>query len=124
MLGLLLAPLALLHFFWWEPGRTGFFLPCLVHAATGWYCPGCGAQRALHALLHGGMSEAAGFNLLFVLGLPLIGLLALDHLLEKRPVSTFLGARPGLLLPLSFGVLFLFTLLRNLPWPPFNALAP
>ena len=26
---------------------------CVFHALTGWDCPGCGSQRAIHALLHG-----------------------------------------------------------------------
>ncbi|MDE6310754.1 MAG: DUF2752 domain-containing protein [Muribaculaceae bacterium] len=29
---------------------------------TGWDCPGCGAQRALHAILHGRVAEAWGYN--------------------------------------------------------------
>lgn len=27
--------------------------PCAFHAATGYYCPGCGGTRAVYALLHG-----------------------------------------------------------------------
>lgn len=29
---------------------------------TGWDCPGCGSQRALHALLHGRVADAWAFN--------------------------------------------------------------
>lgn len=29
------------------------FPPCAIHAVTGYYCPGCGATRALIALLRG-----------------------------------------------------------------------
>lgn len=28
-------------------------LPCLFHALTGFYCPGCGGTRAVKALFHG-----------------------------------------------------------------------
>jgi hypothetical protein len=42
-------------------GGTGF-LRCPWYAWTGWQCPGCGGQRALHALLHGRLGEALGHN--------------------------------------------------------------
>ncbi len=37
-------------------------LPCLFRAATGYSCPGCGAQRALHSLMHGHFLEAIRYN--------------------------------------------------------------
>ena len=37
-------------------------ITCLFRAATGYSCPGCGAQRALHALLHGYFLEAIRYN--------------------------------------------------------------
>ncbi len=35
---------------------------CLLKTVTGYDCPGCGAQRALHALLHGRIADAWHFN--------------------------------------------------------------
>lgn len=43
---------------------TGYRFPCLFHSATGLNCPGCGSQRALHALIHGHPLEAWSYNLL------------------------------------------------------------
>ncbi|MDE5643629.1 MAG: DUF2752 domain-containing protein [Muribaculaceae bacterium] len=44
---------------------------CVLRLITGYDCPGCGSQRALHALLHGRLGEAWHYNpALFVL-LPL-----------------------------------------------------
>lgn len=37
-------------------------LPCLFRTATGYSCPGCGAQRALHSLMHGHFLEAIRYN--------------------------------------------------------------
>lgn len=38
-------------------GHT-FVTKCTFKLITGYDCPGCGAQRAIHALLHGRLSEA------------------------------------------------------------------
>ncbi len=51
-----------------DPVTQGHWLPhCRVRQLTGYACPGCGAQRALHALLHGRVVEAAGYNLLLAI---------------------------------------------------------
>lgn len=39
---------------------------------TGWKCPGCGSQRAIHALLNGQVWEAVKFNAIFVLSLAIV----------------------------------------------------
>ena len=37
---------------------------------TGWDCPACGGQRALHSLLHGRVGEALHFNPFLVVSVP------------------------------------------------------
>ena len=49
---------------------AGFFPACPIHLWFGIECPGCGATRALAALLHGRWMEAVRLNALFVLLLP------------------------------------------------------
>lgn len=49
------------------PGRFSFYPPCPIHAIFGILCPGCGATRALAALLRGHFAEAVHLNALFVL---------------------------------------------------------
>lgn len=41
---------------------------------TGYKCPGCGSQRATHALLNGQLIEAFKFNAIFVLSLIIIAI--------------------------------------------------
>ena len=54
---------------WFDPAELHLPL-CTFHRLTGWDCPGCGATRATHELLHGRISAAWRANALWVLLLP------------------------------------------------------
>lgn len=60
--------------FFFDPEHNESFLPCPFHWLTGLFCPGCGAQRAVHDLLHGSIAEAASHNAALVISIPLLGL--------------------------------------------------
>lgn len=51
-----------------DPGR--FPVICPFRVATGLWCPVCGSTRGVHALVHGDVAAAAGYNLLLLLALP------------------------------------------------------
>ena len=42
----------------------------LFRELTGFYCPGCGATRALHELLHGNIQSALTLNPLLIIFMP------------------------------------------------------
>lgn len=63
-------------YFYWSPEENVFFPRCTFKWLTGWDCPGCGSQRAFHALLHGHPLDALHYNLFMIIGLPYL-LLAL-----------------------------------------------
>jgi hypothetical protein len=65
--------LSLLHLYVNDPEKGGFW-DCPFRLLTGLLCPGCGAQRAIHDLMHLRIGEAFGHNALLVLSLPLLGL--------------------------------------------------
>lgn len=69
--GALLALVLLGVYFFLDPAELPF-PKCPSLLLTGWKCPGCGSQRALHQLLHGNIAEAWGFNSLFVAALPYV----------------------------------------------------
>ncbi|NWK54017.1 DUF2752 domain-containing protein [Verrucomicrobiaceae bacterium N1E253] len=109
-----------------QRGPSAFPFACLFNRWTGLHCPGCGMTRATHALLHGELFTALGFNLLGVIVFPI----AIVGLLIELP-AWLRGQQPTW--KLSFGrygartivvAFLLFFLLRNLPWYPFNLLAP
>ncbi|WP_317192257.1 DUF2752 domain-containing protein [Hymenobacter ruricola] len=102
------------------------FPRCPFLLLTGLYCPGCGSQRALHALLHGEVGRAAGFNLLAVACAPLLAVGAADG---SRAWFTGRVQRAALLYRpwpawLVAGGTVAFGVLRNLPGPLGAWLAP
>ena len=122
----LLAGLALaVLYFRLDPARYPF-PRCPVHWLTGLHCPGCGTQRALHALLHGRIEQAVSYNLLAAICAPVVGLGLLEEAGNAwygRPRRITLLYRPWL----GHGLVMLtvaFTILRNLPGPLGSWLAP
>src|SRR5450432_1487151 len=58
--------------FFFNPSTQGFYPVCAFHSLTGLNCPGCGATRALYALLHGNLRLALKDNALFVVLLAML----------------------------------------------------
>jgi hypothetical protein len=109
-------------YFFYSPSRNRFLPNCPLLKLTGFYCPGCGGQRAFHAFLHGNFTEAFHDNLLIFLIIPIILykiLLELNGSLQK---DVFMLRSKWIWIFLSF--LILFTILRNVPLYPFNQLIP
>ena len=108
--------------FFLDPVRHGFIPPCLFHRLTGWNCPGCGATRALYALLHGDVIAALHDNALAVGALPSLAWMAIRNVFRRRQGQRMAEAiRPAWFWSF-FGVMAVFTVLRNLP--AFTWLAP
>lgn len=53
-----------------DPAQSAFAPKCAFRLLTGYDCPACGGQRALHALLHGRWRDALLFNPFLILSLP------------------------------------------------------
>ena len=108
-----------------NPETSSLFSPCIFHSLTGLYCPGCGTTRAVHQLLNGNFAQAFSFNPLMLLLLPFLGysfLSFVSSFIVKKPlpdIFAFTGC--GWIL---FGAIVLFGILRNIPYFPFNLLAP
>lgn len=98
-----------------DPSAAGSLFPsCLFRDLTGWYCPGCGMTRALHALVHFDFARAVAMNVLLVAGLPLLALMGLQGFTRRALL-------PGAVARVAFdgrwwiGALLVFGVLRNLP---------
>lgn len=108
-----------------NPAVPGFFPPCPFLWLTGFFCPGCGALRTLHELMHLHFARAFELNVLVAVStVPLGGYLSMRLL-----AFCGLAHKPQRRLPrgayyVALAVLLVFWLLRNLPWYPFSLLAP
>jgi hypothetical protein len=108
-----------------NPVTAGFFPKCPFFLITGHYCPGCGTTRGLHALLNGDLAGAAGYNLLMVMSLPILGWLFVSYaLVAVRGRALPRVFVPAPLIWATLVVIVAFWILRNLPIYPFNLLAP
>ena len=100
----------------YPPGLYAFYPRCPVRQYLHLDCPGCGATRALAALLQGHLAEALHWNALLILLLPL--LLAFGLLCGYRAWTADIyrwPVAPPWALRLCLALVAVFTVLRNLP---------
>jgi hypothetical protein len=102
-------------YYHFDPAVYGFFPKCPFLSLTGLECPGCGSQRAMHAMIHLNLKEAFSYNPLLVISIPYI-LAAVffnsDFAKERWPKTrTILFGYRAILIVL--GVIILFAIFRN-----------
>ena len=91
-----MALIAIAAFLWaFNPVETPFSPKCVFKAATGLSCPGCGGQRAAHALLHGRILEAVGYNMVLVAAVPYLAAAAFARWLAKPGMRQRMEALMG-----------------------------
>jgi hypothetical protein len=110
---------------YFNPTHASLFPVCPLFKLTGFACPGCGLTRGFHALFHGDVLTALGFNALLPAFALMFGYIFL---------ALVLVAVRGRGLPTNFiragwlygflAVAITFTILRNLPYYPFSVLFP
>jgi hypothetical protein len=100
----------------YPPAQNSFYPQCPVHEYLHLQCPGCGATRALAALLGGHLVEAIHFNALVTLLLPFAatyGILCYHRFVQRRPARW--PQPPRIVTYVSLIVATAFTVIRNLP---------
>lgn len=106
--------------------RYGSPFVCVFYQLTGLYCPGCGAGRALSAIVHGDFLAAFRYNVFFLIAFPVVAYYLLKQYIrfvfQKDPLP-FFNIRLSTYNCVMLGILA-FWILRNLPFLPFSLLAP
>lgn len=69
---------------YFDPATVPGFPPCPIYRLTGFQCPGCGTQRALHSLLCLDFKAAWCYNALLLVSLFILALLALAETGKAR----------------------------------------
>ena len=91
------------------------FPPCPFRTLTGWLCPGCGSQRAIHQFIHGHFMEAFKLNPLFIPAIfyTLASVMVSNLFPEKWPIirTRYFGLTACYI---SLGVILIFSISRNL----------
>jgi hypothetical protein len=108
------------YLFVFEPGRSGFFPPCMFRLLTGLTCPGCGTTRALHQIVHGHLVTAFILNPLLLLALPFLvyAFLRYSAIVIQGGVPRKNSLHPRYIYAIFFIVVG-FWIFRNTPFYPF-----
>lgn len=78
------AAAAILCFYAMVNPDSGWMPRCPVKMLSGWDCPGCGSQRALHALLNGDFAGAWQSNAMMIIMVPIAVAAVLAEMFPRR----------------------------------------
>ena len=113
-------------YFSFNAANYSFFPSCLFYKYTHLYCPGCGSQRCLSALLHGQILKALSYNILLVISLPLVLYSAIVYtvnVFKQKQIQQKLVYSPFFIQTCLWTVVAFFVV-RNLPFSFLSALRP
>jgi hypothetical protein len=120
------APIAASILYNYSPSENTFYPGCFFNQTTGLHCPGCGATRCVHALLHLDIEQALAWNPLFVVLLPfiLIGFARSGYQMWTGRRLAPLASWPGRGTKALLWLFLAYWVARNIPYEPFTWLAP
>ncbi|MDE6460016.1 MAG: DUF2752 domain-containing protein [Paramuribaculum sp.] len=90
------------------------FPRCIFLSLSGLKCPGCGSQRALHALMHGNLAQAWHYNSILILSLPLLALLGFGSLYKNRYPRLYNRLNGSTVIWTVFAITIGWWILRNI----------
>lgn len=98
----------LYHYF--DPAHSHLAPKCPFWLLTGYHCPGCGSQRAIHAILNGHVWEGMKYNLLLVPGLVYVIVL----IISRKNSKLHSALSSALACWIWLGVIMAWWIVRNL----------
>jgi len=122
---LLLVIILVFLYFFVNPNKVNYLPKCPLYVSTGIYCPGCGSQRATHNLLNFNFLGVLNQNVLYIFGLLIIGyhllISGINYIFSKTIYNYIYHPKTPIVLLI---IIVVFWILRNIPYYPFNFLAP
>ena len=109
-----LALAAVAVYYFYDPSTAGFFPRCPFLVLTGYECPGCGSQRALHDLLAGDVASAFAHNALMVASLPVVAVYLSAEALRRRCQRFYAAVNSKAVIYVILAVVVAWWVLRNI----------
>lgn len=100
-------------YFTFNPASSALFPKCPFFMLTGLKCPGCGSQRAIHALLNLDITGAFSYNALLVVFIPVAALLFYSEFNRIRKPKLYLYSHNVYFIWTCFAVIVLWWVFRN-----------
>lgn len=97
----------------YDPAGSEWFPKCPLYTVTGFKCPGCGSQRAIHALLHGDLATAFKMNGLLVISIPFILLLSYSEITRKRHPKLYVRVHSTYVIYSVLAIVIIWWITRN-----------
>ncbi len=97
-----------------DPSSSALFPQCGFLSLTGYKCPGCGSQRAIHALLNGDVVTAFRYNAMLFIAVPWILLCLFAETQRVRNPRLYARLHPSVLIWLFLVIVLAWWLLRNI----------
>ena len=105
---------AAILFYCIDPSEFRYAPKCIFYMLTGLECPGCGSQRALHALTHLHVAEAFHYNALLVSALPFLVLYVSASIFRDKVPGLYRRLQGRAVILTTLSLIFAWWVLRNL----------
>lgn len=97
-----------------NPISSNLFPKCIFFSISGYKCPGCGTQRALHSLFNYDINAAIKHNALFVMSIPFIALLMAADLLKHTHPHFYSRMNNKYVIWITLIVILMWWITRNI----------
>ena len=118
VVGLVIAVFGLLTFYSIVNPHSNIFVPkCMFRLLTGYYCPACGIQRALHTAMNGDIATALRYNYFLLISIPYFGAVAITTFCKSEIVSkmSYYVQHPKVV-KVVLVLIILWWVIRNIPY--------
>lgn len=96
-----------------DPAAYSFFPQCPSKLITGYDCPGCGSQRALHAILNGDIKAAFHYNAFLFIAVPFLIIYAFANFYSRKFPHLYRFVNSATVAWTCLVIIILWWILRN-----------